>query len=682
MNWRFNIWVIILMLAAATYGPARAQDSSGTDEGNGGEAGESGGGEGEEGGGGGSEGEEGGETKESSKTIDASFRSQSDRNESGAGVSYTVSLTPSLEFSTATSLGNGYSAVDQSVSSARDTSLGITYDPPSPWRLQAKYGNSYNLFRRPRSEVYEEFKTRTASNNVESLLNYDFSDDLKTGMTLRTAEDSTRVIISEGTIPPPTESRTHNYEGKVDYAVTKSTNISVTYNGGIDFSKVEVSESRTDPPSPVKVLVSRKKSDHVDGSVGFSKDVFEGFNLALRANGSKDIARDKYLEGATDSDRMGMTGSGIVTWTPIDMLTITNTSDVSRGKTLIPHKYEYLNYFNILVYDSFSRFFSEKFDISLKPSATSELGVLCEYDENESSYRGIDGELPDPEEDEDAAGECLTTTNTKVTGNVDISIGQDITFHMMYQRHDIDYNYFIIKTRDKNVSSNFLSGNIGFDWTRDLRVDVATSMRQDRNRYDATPTNDNDILTVDLGTGFLYSLPPATNMEFHVGISKNATTYPNPSILSVESASIKRSFSTLVTRQFGSVWKPSCAVGMDFTRSYFPTAPGQNKKDDTFYVTPAMEFRTSNALTVTVSSNYSNHVQDKLIIRQPRVDDWIQYINYSTSAGIAYAPVPTLTLSLNATETHNIEIRDRIRRVKVIPNETYFNMDAGFNFNF
>lgn len=95
-----------------------------------------------------------------------------------------------------------------------------------------------------------------------------------------------------------------------------------------------------------------------------------------------------------------------------------------------------------------------------------------------------------------------------------------------------------------------------------------------------------------------------------------------------------------------------------------------------------MDFKTSNALTISLSANYSNQVKDKQIIREPRVDDWAQYLNYSTSAGITYSPVPTLTLSLNATETHNIEIRDRIRRVKVIPNETYFNMDAGLNFSF
>jgi len=662
MNWLFKAIVLTFALTAAAYGPARAQDEGGGGEDAGGEdAG-------------------GGEEEKATKTVDANFLSDNNANTSSAGVTYTVPLTPALTFSTTTNLSNGYSSIDQRVSRSRGTSLAIDYDPPSPWRLQVSYSNADDLFHRPASEQYDEFKTKTSSNTANSLLNYDFSEDLKTGLNLTAAENSTRVIITEGRVPPPTQSRTHDYKGNADYNVTKSTTFSIDYSGGMEFSKLEVSQTRTEPPRPVKVMESRKRKDHIGGSLRFGKDITDTFNLSLSVLGNKDLSRDNNLEGATDADNLSAAGGSAITWKPVEMITATNNVDLNRGKNLYPHKYEYLRFFNTPVYDRYSRGLIDTAKISLKPSGASELAVSAEYNETETVIRDADNKLPDEETDPEAVLECLNTANAKVGGSVDISIGQDITFHMTYNRFDTFYKYLITPIKNNSVSSNDLTSNIGFDWTKNLRVDVATGMNQSLNRYDDTATDDSNVLDVDLRTDFYYDVTAATALEFHVGIAKSSMTYPDPAVLTPDSARITRNFSAVARRQFGKVFKPGCTFGMDFARSYFPTSRRTNTTDDTLYITPTADFYTSDALTITLSYNYSNRISDKMFPSSE--DDWSQNISYATSAGITYAPTTLLTLSVSASDSHNVNIRNSRRRSKEIPDESYFNMNAGVNFNF
>ena len=192
--------------------------------------------------------DEGGEEAESAKTFDLNYYSQSDSKNADGSVSYTVPLTRNLDFATSTSLDNGYNPEDNRSSRGRNTSLSIDYDPPSPWRLSFSYGNSYNLVHRPPTEEYDEFKTESSSNGVDSSLDYEFSTDLKADLRLGVQDSSQEILIARGEeVPPPTTSRSHNFGGGIDYNLTAATTFSVDYSGDVSSSKIEVAKTRTYP---------------------------------------------------------------------------------------------------------------------------------------------------------------------------------------------------------------------------------------------------------------------------------------------------------------------------------------------------------------------------------------------------------------------------------------------------
>jgi hypothetical protein len=621
------------------------------------------------------------EEPQATKTFDGGFSSQSGSSDLSSSVSYTVPLTSKLTFSTATALSNGQSTQDNSVSRGRSTSLAFDYDPTSPWRLSVGYANAYSLFHRPHSPEYDEFKTETGSNSISSTLSYDVTDDLKTAMNLGVEQSSTTVIISAGPAPAPVTGRTHSYGGYFNYAVTRSTTISVNYGGSISASDIEATRTHTYPERPPKPIHSRKKGDNLSGTLSFGKDVSDAVSLNLSFNASDHIGRDNLVKGLDDNSLSG-NAAGTVTWKPWQPLSFSNTSSLTRSAATYPYKYEYYKQFNEYLFDRYSRTGGDSVEVRLNPSEKTELRFTGSYSESVSHLYDDAGRLPLPKLT-GPANECRLSRDGALTSNVDLALGDDITFHFIHNRHDIYYQFFVFPNKDYLSRTNNVDANIGYDWTKNLRVDIAEAAGITLNRYYdavAAETDDRNNLNVELNTGFYYDVTGKTGLEFHSNISKTEQTYTHVESASKNNARISREFTAKARREFGQLFIPDCTFSWERGGTYFPSGSASNKWDDTLTITPSADLITSDALTLGFSYSYSNREEDRMY--NPRPEDWTQYRTYTAALDITYAPFANFGCAINSSNTHSVNVQDRQRRYKTLPAESFFNVSANVNYTF
>jgi len=622
---------------------------------------------------------------ESTKTLDAGFSSRSDSDDANASVSYTVPLTGNLEFSTSTTLSNGFNAEDARTSRGRNTNLGVSYDPPSPWRLNVGYSNSYTLEHRPRSENYEEFKTEASSNSVNSSLNYEISDDLKTDLNLGVNESSQEILIEQTKAPPPTSGRSHTFGGGVDYNVTKATTVSVDYSGEIAKQKIFASKTRTFPPRPAKPADSRKLANTLSGGINTNKDLNENLSFVLGLNAHEAVSRDK-LQPALDNDDLGGSAQGEINYTPGSILSLSNSVFLERSETSYLHKGQYEKEFSERLYDTRGASFRDNANLRIKPSEQSEMNVGFEYSESENYLRDIDGNLP-PEEDLDAASACLLTQGYTLSSDVNLALGEDITFRLSHYLKESRPRKIVFEEQDSVTKWDNLDGNIGFDWTDNLTVNVDTSMNIALYRYEDPDTallEDLDDVNVRLGTTFLYDVTRGTTVEIVTDIAKLSRVYRDPLSPSGDSARINRHLSAKVTREFGKIFKPQLTLDLSYGREYYPASPAADKRRLTYGISPTAEIKTSDNLTLRVDFSYTSEESDAVASDEYELKpgDWQIYRSLSGGVNVTYVIIGDLTFTLSTSNIHTYYIKDRIRRYKFVPAESFFDLGAGLSYNF
>jgi hypothetical protein len=623
--------------------------------------------------------------EEATKTLDAGFFSRSDSDHADASVSYTVPLTESLDFSTSTSLSNGFNTEDARASRGRNTNLGISYDPPSPWRLNVGYTNSYTLDHRPPSEVYEEFKTETSSNSVDSSLNYEISSDIKTDMTLAVGDSSQEILIEQTKAPPPTSGRNHTFGGGVDYNVTAATTVSVDYNGGIANQKIWLSRTRTFPPRPAKPADSRKIDNTISGSINTNKDLNENLSFMLGFSASDKISRDR-LQPALENDALDGSGRGEITYSPNSTLSLSNAVSMGRSKTYYLNKGQYEKEFSERLYDLAGVSFQDNANVRITPSEQSEMNVGFEYFESEDTLRDVDGDLPPPE-DLEAANACRILENLTLSSDVNLALGEDITFHLSHYLKESRPQKIVFKEQDSITRWDNLDGNIGFDWTEDLTVNVETSMNIALYRFEDADTallEDLDDINVRLGTTFIYDVTRDTTLDVKTDIAKLSRIYRDPLSPNGDSARINRHLAATVTRKFGQIFKPQLTLDLTYAREYYPSSPAANRRRLGYSLSPTAEIKTSDRLTLNLDFSYGSEETDAVSSSyyEPQPDDWQIYRTMGGGVRITYVVLNSLTCTFGANNSHAYYIKNSVRRYKEVPEESFFDLDAGLSYTF
>ena len=623
--------------------------------------------------------------EESTKTLDVGYFSQSNSDNVDASVSYTVPLTQNLDFSTSTTLGNGLNAEDNRTDQGRNINLGISYDPPSPWRLNIGYTNSYTLTHRPPSEVYEEFKTETSSDYLNSSLNYEISNDLRTDVNLAVDDSSQEILIEQTKAPPPTSGRNHTFGGGVDYNVTAATTLSVDYSGGIANQRIWLSRTRTFPPRPVKPADSRKIDNTISGSVDSNKDLNENLSFSLGFSANDKISRDR-LQPALENDAVDGSARGEITYSPNTTLSLSNAVAMGRSKTHYLNKGQYEKEFSERLYDTEGVSFQDNANLRITPSEQSEMNVGFEYFESENTLRDLDGNLPPPD-DLDAANACRISQSYTLSSDVNLALGEDITFHLSHYLKESRPRKIVFTEQDSVTRWDNLDGNIGFDWTEDLTVNVQTSMNIALYRFEDPETallEDLDDVNVRLGTNFIYDITRDTTLDVKTDIAKLSRTYRDPLSPNGDSARINRHFAATVTRKFGRIFKPQLTLDFTYAREYYPSSPAANKRRLGYIVSPSAEVKTSDNLTFNLNFSYGSEETDAVSSShyEPQPDDW--YINRTLGGGvrITYVVLDSLTCTFGANNSHAYYIRNKVRRYKEVPDESFFDLDAGLSFNF
>jgi hypothetical protein len=627
-------------------------------------------------------GDEGGEEAESAKTFDLNYYSRSDSKNVGGSVSYTVPLTHDLDFATSTSLENGYNPEDNRSSRGRNTSLSIDYDPPSPWRMSVWYGNSYNLVHRPPAEEYDEFKTESSSNGVNTSLDYEFSSDLKADLKLGVQDSSQEILIARGEdVPPPTTSRTHNFGGGIDYNLTAATTFSVDYTGDISSSKIEVAKTRTYPERKIKPALSRKIGNTVSSQIGMNKDLSEKLNLNLSFGVTDSVGRDR-LEPALDSDLLDGNASGDVTYNLSSLFSLSNSVLFSRGKDFYENKERYRKIFNEIRYDVKRGRFENTTNMRVTPGEHSEFNVAIYYEESENILRDADGELPSRDE-AGPGNSCELSRTYRITSDFDLALGEDVTFHLAHYLTESKPHKLVFPEQDNTTKLNNLDGTVGFDWTKALRVDVNTAMNVVLYRHDDSETardQNRDDLKILLGTSFIYDVTRNTTVEIKTDISKNSTTYIDPLTTSTDNAQINRHLYANVRRDFGELFKPSVRIDITYGRDYFPGSPRSDMRRLNMGVGPGAEINTSDKLKLNLYFSYSRDKTEAVF--RPDPEDWQIIYGYAGGAGVTYVLSKNLTLTSSSSSSHSYSIKNSKRRYKEVPKETFFDFDAGFSFTF
>jgi len=260
---------------------------------------------------------------------------------------------------------------------------------------------------------------------------------------------------------------------------------------------------------------------------------------------------------------------------------------------------------------------------------------------------------------------------------MDLALGPDITFHLTHYLTNSDITYTVLTTKNRSSRTNNLNGNIGYDWTDNIRVDIATAMNLMSVRYRDKSANDSDDLNVNLNTTFIYALTKDTDVELATDISKSSNM--DPASRTTESARINRHFGVTLKHEFEKLFKPQLTLQFNRDNEYYPN-PESNKKHWRWELAPYAELRTSDALTLTFSFSYANEEIDAFVDLDP--EDWSRHEYYAASTGITYTIFQGLTANANVSTSHHVITRDRRRRVVEVPDETFFNVSTGLNYSF
>ncbi len=119
---------------------------------------------------------------------------------------------------------------------------------------------------------------------------------------------------------------------------------------------------------------------------------------------------------------------------------------------------------------------------------------------------------------------------------------------------------------------------------------------------------------------------------------------------------------------------------MTYGREFYPRSPESNRRRLVVNVSPGTEINTSDKLKINLRFSYESDESDT--VYNPKPEDWELRQSYSGGAGITYVVFKNLSLAFNTNNSHAVTIRDRVRRYKEVPAETFFDFDAGLSYTF
>lgn len=598
-------------------------------------------------------------------------------------VSYSRYFTDDVYFNFSTSLKDEYNSREKRSIENRSVTSQVAFDPVSPWYLGISFRNSKNYNYRPPGPDTDEYKALTLTNSLSSSLRYSYRDDLRTYLDVSLGNSKQESIVA-GEPNPDTYSETKSMSFRTDYNLTSNTVLNASYEGGVNKSEFRGSSYwRPDPPTPARI--GRTRTNRLNGSFNSANDLTDSVSLDTYVSANLNADRDDLIRGLTKDGLSGY-GSASVAYRPASEFTFEIQSDISRSKTYYPYKNDYEKAFGTRIFDSVNKSFGNTAKVTISPSP--QVSTDVSYERSESAHRRYeyDDIPPDPEEYPDAIDDIYDKVSETIRSNVDVSIGEDLTFHLSYYLTSLGTDYILDESLngrtvslDGRTVSNNLNSNIGYDFTDTLRADVITNMNINKNTYDDPDLRieDNVSSAISLNNSFTYRATDDTRLTSGFYVSVNRTRYEY--VRESNHEALNRSFSGTIDHDFSEMFDivVTASIGVDYNS--YPYKSRSNREKKYYSLNPLAVLDVSEFLTLRTGFTFSRNEEWK-----PNEDDWEQTWqrndNYSTNLSVTYRVFKDFTVNFNAVNTHQLRVSDKMLRTKTYPDESYFNVSASANY--
>jgi hypothetical protein len=618
------------------------------------------------------------EGEDDGENANYSFGFSSSRNKKSidGSVSYSRYLTEDVYFNFGTSLKDEYNSLEKRSIENRSVNSQVTFDPASPWYLTVSFRNSKNYNYRPPAPDVDEYKALTVTNSLSSSLRYTFRDDVRTYMDVYVGKSRQESIVA-GEPTTDTSGETKRVSFRTDYDLTSNTVLSGTYEGGVNKSTfVGSSYWRADPPPPARE--GRTRTNRLNGSLNSTHDLTDSVSLDTNLNVNLNADRDDMILGLT-KDALSGYGSASVAYRPASEFAFEVTSNISRSKNFYPYKDDYEKAFGSRIFDSVNRSLNNSASVTISPSPQVSAAVSYERDDSVQRRYEDDDVLPDPDIYPEAVNDVYDKTSETVRSNVDLSIGEDMTFHLSYYLSALETDYILDETLNGRTIANNLDSNIGYDFTDTLRTDVVTRLSINKDTYDdpfyITENNVNSAASIT--NTFTFKVADDTRLTPAFYVSVNRTRFEYDPEKNYEF--LERYFSGTVAHGFSDMFDVTFTARTGVSYSSYPFKSRSNREKKYYTLNPSTTLDISEALTLRVSFSLSRNEEWR-----PNETDWEETWqrtdDYSTNLSATYRIFEDFNINFNAVNSHQLRVNDKILRKKTYPNESYFNVSASASY--
>jgi|GEM_PF-2369132 len=604
------------------------------------------------------------------------FGSSRNKKSIDGSVSYSRYLTEDVYFNFSTSLKDEYNSLEKRSIENRSVNSQVNFDPASPWYISVSYRNSKNYNYRPPGIDVDEYKALTVTNSLSSNLRYTFRDDVRTYMDVYLGKSEQESIVA-GEPTTDTSSETKRISLRTDYDLTSNTVLSGTYEGGVNKSTyVGSSYWRVEPDPPARK--GRTRTNRLNGSLSSTNDLTDSVSLDTNLNVNLNADRDDMILGLT-RDALSGYGSASVAYRPASELTFEATSNINRSKTYYPYKDDYEKAFGSRIFDSVNRSLSNSAGVTISPSPQVSTDISYERDDSAQRRYEYDNELPDPLVYPDAVNDIYDKISETLRSNVDLSIGEDMTFHLSYYLSSLETDYILDETLNARTVTNNLNSNIGYDFTDTLRADVVTKLNINRDTYDDPyyVTENTVNSAASIGNTFTFKVADGTRLTPTFYVSVNRNRYENDPERNNEF--LDRYFSGTVDHDFSDMFDVMFTARIGVSYSSYPYKSRSNREKKYYTLNPSTTLDVSDALTLRVGFSFSRNEE-----WQPNETDWEETWrrtdDYSTNLSAIYRIFEDFNVNFNAVNSHQLRVDDKILRTKTYPDESYFNVSASASY--
>ena len=601
------------------------------------------------------------------------FGSSRNRRSIDGSVSYSRYFTGDVYFNFSTSLRDEYNSYEKRSIENRSINSQVTFDPASPWYISVSYRNSKNYNYRPPGIDIDEYKALTVSNSLSSNLRYTFRDDVRTYMDVSLGKSKQESIVA-GEPTTDTSSETKRISLRTDYDLTSNTVLSGTYEGGVNKSTfVGSSYWRAEPDPPARE--GRTRTNRLNGSLNSTNDLTDSVSLDTNLNVNLNADRDDMIKGLTRDGLSGF-GSASVAYRPASEFTFEVASNISRSKTFYPHKDDYEEAFGTRIFDSVNKSLSNSASITISPSP--QVSADVSYERNDSAQRRYENDeiLPDPDIYPDAINNIYDKISETVRSNVDLSIGEDMTFHLSYYLSTLETDYILDSTFNTRTVTNNLDSNIGYDFTDTLRADIVTRLNTNRDSYD-DPYYNKVNSAASIGNTFTFKVGDDTRLTPTFHVSVNRTRYENDPEDNKEF--LDRYFSGTVDHDFSDMFDVMFTIRTGVSYASYPHKSRSNKETKYYSLNPSTTLDISDALTLRVGFSFTRN-EYWLPNETDWEETWQRTDDYSTNLSATYRIFEDFNVNFNAVNSHQLRVNDKILRTKTYPAESYFNVSASASY--